>query len=92
MIVKFETPQKLNGSEVTELNIDIESLKGSDIIEMETAFRTLYPGYIPLPDIDIRYQLMVAGRCAKVNPKDLEDLDVSAFKGVCNTVRGFLLK
>lgn len=92
MKVKFNSPQKVNGQELEELELEIETLKGKDIIELETAFRTLYKEYVPVPDVDIRYQALVAGRVAKINPKDLEELDASAFKEVCAAVRNFLIK
>jgi len=93
MKVEFENSQKLNGSEIKELDlVDLDKLKGRDIIELETAFRQLYKGYVPVPAIDMRFQALVAARAAKINPKDLEELDADAFMQVCATVRDFLVK
>jgi hypothetical protein len=91
MIIKLTRPQTINGSEIEEINLELEPLKGKDIIELETGFRALYKDYVPIPDIDPRYQAMVAGRCSKINPKDLEELDAPDFKAVCRAVRDFLL-
>lgn len=91
MIIKLSKPQQINGSEIEEITLDFEPLKGKDIIELETGFRALYKDYVPIPDVDPRYQAMVAGRVSRINPKDLEELDAPDFKAVCKAVRDFLL-
>ena len=35
---KLQKPVKLNGSEINEINLDLESLKGKDLLELETGF------------------------------------------------------
>lgn len=86
-------PTQLNGKEYSVIEMDLESLKGKDLIEMEGAFRVLYKGeYIPVPDMDSRYLAIIAGRCSHINPKDLEELDAPDFKSVCTEVRNFLYK
>ena|SRR5215475_235981 len=99
MIVKLSNPVKLggmsgNGTEITELDLKLETLKGKDIIELETGFRRLYRGeYIPVTNLDARYQIMVAGRVSGYNPIELaEALDGPDFVEVCTTVQNFLLK
>lgn len=90
--VTFDTPQKLNGSEILELVLDFTKYKGKDIIELQTGFRQLYREYVPMPNVDIRYQAMVAGYVAKVNPADLAELDGDVFEEVCAAVRNFITK
>jgi hypothetical protein len=87
-------PTQLNGKEYTEIDMDIESLIGDDICELEAGFRTLYrgDGASMIPDMDSRYLVMVAGRCAKINPKDLGQLGAQDFKALCTNVRNFLLE
>lgn len=93
MILKLDEPAKINGTEVTELNLELEKLKGKDIIELETGFRQMYRGeYIPVLNLDIRYQAWVAGRVCGVNPDDLGELYAPDFEELCSQVQNFLLK
>ena len=90
--LKLTKPTKINGSEITELNLDLESLKGKDLIEMETGFKRMYRGeYVPVINIDSRYQAWVAGRVSGINPEDLGELYAPDFAAMCATVQSFLL-
>ena len=92
MILKLVKPVQLNGSEIKELNLDLESLKGKDLIELETGFRRLYRGeYVPVINIDQRYQAHVAGRVCGINPDDLGELYAPDFAAMCASVQSFLL-
>lgn len=85
-------PVKLNGSEITEINLDLESLKGKDLIELETGFRRMYRGeYIPMLNIDLRFQAWVAGRACGINPDDLGELYAPDFSAICQEVSNFLM-
>jgi hypothetical protein len=91
-IIKLSKPTKVNGQELTEISLDLESLKGKDLIELETAFRRLYRGeYVPVLNIDSRYQSIVAGRASGINPEDLGELYAPDFAAVCGEVQSFLL-
>jgi hypothetical protein len=90
--VEFERPQRINGSEVSEVELDFTSMKGKGIMEQEGIFRQLYKGYTPVPDIDCRFQALVAAAALKINPRDLEEIDADCFKQVCAAVRDFLVK
>jgi hypothetical protein len=94
MIVKLSNPTKVNGSEITEVNLELEKLKGKDLLELESSFRKYNRAdYVPVPNLDIRYQSFVAGRVSGINPEDLAaDLDAPDFIEVCTTVQNFLLK
>jgi hypothetical protein len=90
-IIQLSRPTKINGSDITEISLDLESLKGKDLIELETAFRRLYRGeYIPVLNIDSRYQSLVAGRASGINPEDLGELYAPDFAAVCSEVQNFL--
>jgi len=90
--IKLSRPTKINGSELTEINLDLETLKGKDLMELETSFRKLYRGdYVPVLNIDIRYQCLVAGRVSGINPDDLSELYAPDFSSVCSEVQSFLL-
>jgi tail assembly chaperone E/41/14-like protein len=92
MILKLSKPTQVNGSEITELNLDLETLKGKDLMELETSFRKLYRGeYVPVVNIDSRYQVLVAGRVCGVHPDDLGELYAPDFAAMCSEVQSFLL-
>jgi len=92
MILKLTKPTKINGSELTEINLDLDSLKGKDLMELETSFRRLYRGeYVPVVNIDARYQAIVAGRVSGINPEDLGELFAPDFAAMCAEVQSFLL-
>jgi hypothetical protein len=85
-------PVQINGAEISELNLDLESLKGKDLMELETGFRRQYRGeYLPVINIDARYQAFVAGRVCGINPEDLGELYAPDFAAMCATVQSFLL-
>lgn len=93
MIVKLDQTVQINGSEISELNLELEKLKGKDIVDLETGFRQMYRGeYIPVLNLDIRYQAFVAGRVCGINPEDLGELYAPDFEEVCSQVQNFLLK
>jgi hypothetical protein len=90
--IKLSRPTAIDGKELTEINLDLESLKGKDLIELDTAFRRLYRGeYVPVLNIDSRYQCLVAGRASGINPEDLGELYAPDFSAMCAEVQNFLL-
>jgi hypothetical protein len=91
-IIKLSRPTTVDGKELTEINLDLESLRGKDLIELETAFRKMYRGeYVPVLNIDARYQSFVAGRACGINPDDLGELYAPDFAAMCAEVQNFLL-
>lgn len=92
MIVKINRPVQLNGKELTEIDLKLEDLRGNDIIEIDTGFKQLYKGeFVPVSSIDLRFQVLVAGRVSGFNPQDLGQLYAPDFMNVCSTVQNFLL-
>jgi hypothetical protein len=92
MIVKFKKPQKLNGSEITELELNFDPIKGRDIKEIARSFNQLYKDYAPILTVDLRFQELVAARAAKLNPADLDQLDGDEYLEVLDAARNFLLR
>ena len=91
-VIKLTKPTQINGSELTEIKLDLENLKGKDLMELETGFRQRYRGeYVPVINIDSRYQIFVAGRVSGINPDDLGELYAPDFAAVCAEVQSFLL-
>ena len=92
MKIKLQKPVQLNGSEISELDLNLETLKGKDLLELETGFRRMNRGeYIPVINIDSRYQAWVAGRACGINPEDLGELYAPDFAMICQEVQNFLL-
>ena len=92
MKIKLQKAVQLNGSEISELDMNLETLKGKDLLELETGFRRMYRGeYIPVINIDSRFQVWVAGRACGINPEDLGELYAPDFSMVCQEVQNFLL-
>ena len=89
---KLQKPVKLNGSEISEVNLELDTLKGKDLLELETGFRRMYRGeYVPVINLDTRFQAWVAGRACGINPEDLGELYGPDFVAICQEVQNFLL-
>ena len=89
--IKLSAPTKINGSEISEINLDLESLKGRDLIEAEQTFKTLHRGFYPSLNWETRYQALIASRACGINPQDLEELAAPDWVNVCTEVQNFLL-
>jgi hypothetical protein len=91
-IIEFKKPISFNGAEISALVLDLETLTGDDLIELEESYRQLNTGkYKPVPDIEKGYQCMVAAYACKVNPRVIQALPASSFNKICGVVRDFLL-
>jgi hypothetical protein len=88
--VPLSEPQKLNGSVVDKITLDFSGMKGGTLSELVGSFNALYKEYVPVPTVDMRFQIIVAAFAAKMNPKDLEELDAPDYIKVCGAVRDFL--
>ena len=92
VLVKFKTPQPINGSTVDELELDFTGIKGKDLKELARTFNQLYKDYVPIVTVDLRFQELVAARAAKLNPADLGEMDGDAYLEVLDKARSFLLR
>jgi hypothetical protein len=93
MIVKLTEPQQINGSEITEIDLQIEKLKGKALLELASGYRKYNRGeYTPVIELDRGFQAFVAGSVCGINPEDLGELLAPDFVEVCTTVQNFLLK
>jgi Phage tail assembly chaperone proteins, E, or 41 or 14 len=91
-VLKLTRPTQINGSEITELTLDLESLRGKDLMELESGFRKFYRGeFVAALNLDSRYQLWIAGRACNLNPEDLAELYAPDFVAVTGEVQSFLL-
>jgi hypothetical protein len=91
-VLKLTRPTKINGSEITELTLELDELKGKDLMELESGFRKFYRGeFVAALNLDSRYQLWVAGRACNMNPEDLGELYAPDFVALTGEVQSFLL-
>lgn len=92
MIVKLTEPQQINGSEITEIDLQIEKLKGNALLGLAAGYRKYNKEYTPVLELDRGFQAFVAGSVCGINPEDLGELLAPDFVEVCTTVQNFLLK
>jgi hypothetical protein len=90
MKVKLQKALKHKGQELTELDIPLEKLTGSDLIEVEQ--QLLQAGKITLmPDYAKVYLIRVAARAARIPVEALEGLSARDFTVVTGRVQNFLM-
>jgi Phage tail assembly chaperone proteins, E, or 41 or 14 len=91
-VLKLSKPTKINGSEIEEITLELENLRGKDLMELESGFRKFYRGeFVAALNLDSRYQLWVAGRACNLNPEDLAELYAPDFVALTGEVQSFLL-
>lgn len=91
-IIKLSEPWKHNGSELSEITLDFSDINGDELKALASAFSELYKDYVPMLQLDFRFQELLAGRAAHMNPKDLGTLWGPDYMEVVTAVRNFLLK
>jgi hypothetical protein len=92
MIIKLSQPTQINGSQLTEIDLQLEVLKGKDLLELDAGFKKYVREYIPVPYLDLRFQTFVAGRVCGINPEDLGEVSAPDLVEICTAVQNFLLK
>ena len=91
-IIKLSRPTQINGAELTEIQLDLETLKGRDMMELEGGFKQFYRGeiFFSLP-MEPRFQLWVAGHVSGINHADLAGVSAPDYYAICSEVQSFLL-
>jgi hypothetical protein len=88
--IKLKKALRHKGQELTELDIPLENLTGSDLIEVEQ--QVFQSGKITLmPDYSKVYLIRVAARAARIPTEVLEGLSARDFTVVTSRVQGFLM-
>ena|GEM_PF-3266025 len=90
MKIQLKKALRHKGKELFELDIPLEDLTGSDLIEVEQElFRS---GKVSLmPDYSKVYLIRVAARAAKIPAEVMENLSARDFTVVTNRVQNFLM-
>ena len=91
-IIKLSKPTQINGSELTEISLDLDNLRGRDLMDLEQGFRKYYRGeFVPALQLDSRFQLWVAGHVCGINHQDLGELYAPDYVNICGEIQNFLL-
>ena len=90
MRIKLKKPLKHKGEYLNELDIPLENLTGSDLIEVETQMQKSGK-FALMPDYSKIYQIRVAARAARIPVEVLEGLSASDFTKVTSGVQNFLM-
>ncbi len=92
MEIQLHKPIELNGETVSEINLDLESLTGDDLIKAETEYTAINGALVGVPELSKAYLIHVAARAAKMNPEDLRGLAAKDYSKLTMEVQSFLLK
>jgi hypothetical protein len=93
MIVKLSEPTQINGTQVTEIDLKLEKLKGKELLELSSGFKKYRRGeFMPVVELEREFQAFVAGHVSGYNPEDLAELLAPDYIDLCTTVQNFLLK
>jgi hypothetical protein len=82
-------PFTFEGAEYTELDIDLDGLKGSDLVNIEQELTAKGVATV-MPEISKQYQMHVAARAAKVPVELIEALPMKEASAITVKVVNFL--
>lgn len=90
MEIKFGKPVQFEGKEHSSIKLDLEGLKGRDIMEVTRALQS-EGWFAAIPAADPTYCLRLAQRVSGLPVEFFEELPASAFTKVVTEVTNFLL-
>ena len=91
MIIRFGKPYSFEGIEFTELDLNLDSLTGRDIIDAAADARAILKDKSYVQEVSKPYQVMIAAKAAKQPVEFFLGLPAQAFTEVTATVQSFLL-
>lgn len=86
----FKEPVNFEGVEYTELDLELESLKGSDISEAKREWAAA-GNFSPVPASDLDFCAIVAARASKQPLEMIMDLPAKEYTKLCQSVSNFLM-
>lgn len=89
MEIQLRNPIQKDGKTIEKITLNLEGLKGSDIVEAEREAR-LRGDVSPNPIFSSGGLAVVAARASGLIPDDIESLSAPDFLEVTNTVSNFL--
>lgn len=87
---KLSKPVVYDDKEFTEINLDLDSLTGEDLVNIETEM-TASGLMVALPEASKSYQMYVAARAAKVPVELIKKLSIKDASAITIKVQSFLL-
>lgn len=90
MIIKLSKPFIFEGKEYTELNLDLDSLNGNDMLSAEKEAKVI-AGPSPVPELSKPFLAVIAAKAAKVPVDMIMALPGKDFSKVTIEVQDFLL-
>ena len=92
MEIKLRKKVEHKNVEYTELNIDLESLTGTDMIKANAKLRKAGVNIDDLmPVLNMEYQVLLAAKAANVPKEVIEQADARDFLTITMEVQSFLL-
>ena len=86
----FDKPYNFEGTEHKSINIDVDKLKGSDIIRIGELYKKTIKNPSSIKLLDERFAIMVAAEASGQSIEFFENLPASEFNSITAQVMGFL--
>lgn len=87
--IKLNKPLQYKGQSISEIELNLEEMKGRDLIEIETQMNA--DGKFLVTDFSKAYQVKIAAKAAKIPAEELENLSARDFNKVTSAVQLFLV-
>lgn len=87
--IELSKPVKWGESETGELELNLDSLTGRDLVAAENEFLAAHPGFVGYPAFSMEYQLCVAARSLGRPVDDLMALPARDANNLAATVNLF---
>lgn len=89
--MKLKKPIVFDGKDISELNIDFDSMTGQDLIDAATEARAR-GDKSPIIELSKTYQAVVVAKAAKVSSDLIVALGAKDFSVATNSAQAFLLE
>ena len=87
---KFSSSVSFEGTEYTELDLNLDALKGIDISEAKREWAAA-GNFSPVPSTDMDFCAIVAARASKQPLEMIMDLPAKEYTKLCQAVSNFLM-
>lgn len=87
----FSTPVTFEDVEYTELDLDLESLKGEDVADAERDW-TAAGNFAAIPSISTSFCALIAARASKQPIEMIKALPAREYTKLCQAVSNFLMQ
>lgn len=89
MVIEFKKPYTFDGNEYKEINIDLDSLTGADLLRVGKQYKK-EGNSSPMKTLDETYHVMVAAKASGQKVEFFENLPAPEFVKVTTEVMAFL--